>query len=240
MKEKKELESYQIRVKGESLTDWSGAVPESIDKLIKKPDKDWLSLFFKIASTQIEMHCQAGRTDEAMTVLEKYREQQFEYSNPLNTFKKDQQNGGYPYQGAHCFLGAIRDSAADMGIFYKKKGDILPSDKHFRKYVRVMPSHINLYRDGKIITKPDEIEGQQPVEDVKGFARYEVIRHPFTFSFNIQILVGGKFKDFLADQEKVIKTIYNSAFNGQGARRAAGYGGWKVVDAKVEDWSNLR
>ena len=234
---KEEARSYAVRVKGASLTDWRGAVPESIDALIKKPNKDTATLYYQIIKTQVELFLQQGKTDEAMEAVKKYEELEYAYAAPLNTFKKDLQNGGAPYQGAHCFFGAFRDAAGSVfELYYKKKWDDKPSDKHLRKYVRVMPNHIFLYRNADKILEPDGIEGQQPVDDVKGFARYEVIHHPFTFDFVVQILAAGKFKEFLSDRNKVLEAIYCSSFNGQGACRSAGYGGWKVVEASVGDW----
>lgn len=232
-------DSYIVRVKGEATTSWSGSVPYSIDDLIKKAGKDTMTLFYQIAKTQIDLLCQAGKTDEAMVVWEKLRQQEFEYACPKMVFRRDLQ-AGCIYQGAHCFYGAFRDAASDAGIFYKKKGDLLPSDKHFRKYVRVSPDHICLYRPDALIKTPDEEEGQQPVDDVRGFSRYEVVHPPFYFRFNVEVLVAGKFKKFLQDKESVVKTICRSAWNGQGARRAAGYGGWRVTEVIVEDWAYMK
>lgn len=240
MTKEKDLKSYAIRVKGESLTDWSGAVPENIEALIKKPSKDTATLLYQIVKTQVELLCQQGKTVEAMEALEKYREQEHVYSAPLCTFKRDNQNGQAPYQGAHCFYGAFRDAAGALfELYYKKAADrgMKASDKHLRKYVRIIPNHIFLYRDGKKILKPDLIEGQQPVDDVRGFARYEVIRHPFSFNFAVQVFVAGPFKEFLADKSKVMEALYSATLNGEGSRRSAGYGGWKITDMKVEDWA---
>ena len=235
----KDQKSYAIRVKGESLTDWSGAVPDTIDALLEKPGKEVARLKNLVITTQVELLCQQGKTAEAMEILNKYELEERKYSAPLCTFKRDYQNGHAPYQGAHCFFGAFRDAAGGLfELYYKKAADrgIKASDKHLRDYVRFIPNHIFFYRDGKKIIVPDAIEGQQPVEEVRGFARYEVIRHPFNFSFAIRIIIAGPFKDFLADKEKVIETLHCSTFNGEGARRSAGYGGWRILEAKVEDW----
>jgi hypothetical protein len=238
-------ESYSIRVKGESLTDWSGAVPEDIQSLLMKPSADAANLLFEIVKTQVELLCQKGDTLGAMEAFEKWRVESLKetqtYKAPLNCFKRDHQNGQSPYQGGHCFYGAFRDAAGELfEIYYKKKGDLQngkSSDKHLRKSVRIIPNHVSLFRNGKKIDKPDKVEDQQPTEGTPGFARYEVIHHPFSFEFTIQVLPKGPFKSFLSDRKRVIEALYSSTLNGQGSRRSAGYGGWRIVDAKVEDWS---
>ena len=238
MKEKV-LRSYAIRVKGESLTDWSGAVPESIDPLLEKPGKEIARLRNLVITTQVELLCQQGKTADAMEILDKYSLEERRYKAPLCTFKRDHQDGQSPYQGAHCFYGAFRDASGGLfEIYYKKKEDrgIKASDKHLRDCVRVIPNHIFFYRDGKKILTPDAIEDQQPTEGVPGFARYEVIHHPFSFGFVVRIIIAGPFKTFLADTEKVLEALHCSTFNGQGARRSAGHGGWRIIEAKVEDW----
>lgn len=237
------VESYAIRVKGKSLSDWSGAVPEDIATLINKPSKDSESLLFQIVKTQIELLCQKGDTEGAMEAFNKWKEkekQSDEYRNPLNTFKRDHQNGKAPYQGAHCFFGAIRDASGKMfDLYYKSSKDRgeKASDKHLRKSIMILPNHIFLYRDEKRVMVPDKIEGQQPTEDVKGFARYEVIHHPFEFEFTVHVMPAGPFKKFLSDKTAVLNSIKNSTMHGQGSRRSAGYGMWEVTEAKVEDWS---
>jgi len=70
---KEEARSYAVRVKGASLTDWRGAVPESIDALIKKPNKDTATLYYQIIKTQVELFLQQGKTDEAMEALRSMR-----------------------------------------------------------------------------------------------------------------------------------------------------------------------
>lgn len=233
------IEGYVFHISGTSLSDWSGATPKSIDELVKKPSKDITTLFYQVVKTQVELLCQKGETAQAMDALKKYMDQEFEYAAPLNIFKKDAQNSQAPYIGAHSFFGAFRDAAGNLfDIYYKKAGDrgLKASDKHLRECVRIAPNHIFLYRDGKKIMEPDEIEGQQPSPDVKGFAKYEVIRHPFTFDFSLQVIPIGHFKEFLNDRDKVLEALYCSTFNGQGARRSAGYGAWKITKTKMEGW----
>lgn len=236
--------SYAINVEGESMTDWSGSRPENIDSLLNRPDKDITALQFMVTKTQVELLCQKGDTLAATEILAKYKKDQEEaergYKCPLNVFQRDNQNGKAPYQGAHCFFGAFRDAAGHLNeIYYKKAADrgTKASDKHLRKFVRIVPNHVFLYRNGKKITEVDGIEGQQPSEDVKGFAKYEVIKHPFTFKFRMQIIPAGPFKEFLADRDKVIEALKCSTFNGEGSRRSAGYGGWRITKAEVENWS---
>ena len=82
-----------------------------------------------------------------MEAIKKYQEQEFTFSAPLNTFKRDMQNGGNPYIGAHCFFGGIRDAAKFLfPIFYEKAADRgkKPSKQHFRKFVLVRPNHVGV------------------------------------------------------------------------------------------------
>ena len=228
------METFTLHVVGEAEGPFSGSRPENIDQLISKPDKDTASLLYQIAKTQIELCCQKGDTEGALIALQKYQEKEFSYAAPLNVFPKDNQNGAYPYIGAHCVFGAIRDAmrlAFDDEIkFYRKKGDDAPSKKHLRDFVFVKPHHIFMYRpalDGTVISKVDEEQGQQPCGDVKGFSRYEVIHPPFQFQFNVNVVPKGPFKTL---NPKLMKEVISQAVNhGLGSRRAAGYGMWKIV-----------
>lgn len=241
------IQSYTIRVIGEAEAPVRGAVPHSIDDLIKKPSKDVASLIFSAAKAQVELCVQSGDIAAAWEAIEKYQKQSFEYVAPLNEFKHDKQNGHAPYMGAHCYFGAFRDAADFLfdDIFYKGSADKgkKPSKKHLRKAVCVRPNHIFFYRpdlNGAMITKADEVEGQQPSPEVKGFARYETIYPPFQFQFFVNINPRGPFEKFLSDRDKVVETIYQAANHGHGATRSGGYGLWQVVDIKIEDGLSLK
>jgi len=231
--------AYQVKVVGESESDWRGAIPDSIEALTKKPGKDTATLIYQAVKTQVELLCQKGDTLGALEAIEKYRREGHEYDSPLNRFKRDNQNGGAPYMGAHCFVGAFRDSAKFLfpgKVFYAKKGDKLPAQEHLRKFVVVRPNHIFLFRpdlEGEKISEPNAIEGQQPTPKVKGFAKYETIFHPFQFQFTMQINPRGIFSKFLGDKDKVIETLYQAALHGAGACRSAGYGAWRIVEAEI-------
>lgn len=237
----KTLNSYAIRVIGESESDWRGAVPEEIDHLINKPSKDTASLLYQVVKTQVEMLCQKGDTLGAVDAIKKYQDQQFSYAAPLNVFKRDHQNGNCPFLGGHCFFGAFRDAAKMLhGIFYQQKGDKNPSKTHLRKFVEVRPHHVFLYHTnlkGNVIKKPDVVEGQQPSPDVAGFAKYETIYQPFQFQFRLVVHPDGLFKKFLDDRDKVMETIYQASHHGIGSCRSAGYGMWKVVSLDMEEFS---
>lgn len=236
---KKQQSSYIIKVWGESESDWCGAQPSSIEPLLmSQAEKPTTGLKFQIAKTQIELALNAGKVDEALKALEVYQEKcNQQYQAPLNVFPKDRQNGQCPYIGAHSFFGAFRDCAdyINTGLFYKKKGDKSPSKKHFRKVVRIRPHHVFLYRNGGVIKKADAVEGQQPIGEVRGFAKYEVIYHPFSFEYKMLIATNSICSDFLNNKEKVIEALYQSSFHGQGGRRGAGYGEWKVVKHEIQD-----
>ena len=110
-----------------------------------------------------------------------------------------------------------------------------PAKKHLRKAIQIRPHHIFLYRGGKQITEPDHIDGQQPIESVKGFAKYEVICHPFSFEWKMQVMTHGVFGDLLSDRDKVIEALKQSTFHGQGGRRGVGYGEWKIKKYEIQD-----
>jgi len=237
----KTIKSYTIKVVGEAESPFRGAVPESIESLIKKPSKDVASLIYQAVKAQVEMCTQAGDVAGAWEAIKKYQSEQFQYSCPLNTFKRDHQNGERPYQGAHTVFGAFRDGARFIfpEFFYEKGitgGTKRPSKTHLRKFVIVRPNHIFFYRPdlaGEIITEPDSVEGQQPVADVKGFARYEVINSPFQFQFQISVNPRGMYEKFLSNQDKALDALHQGVNHGLGAGRSAGYGMWKIVSAEI-------
>jgi hypothetical protein len=232
-------QAYTIRVQGESESNWSGAKPESIDPLLlSQSNKNTSGERWKIIQCQIDLLLQKGKTKEAMDALDVYvKETNEQYQCPLNTFQRDMQNGQHPYIGAHSFFGAFRDAAYYLysEFFYSKKGDKTPSKKHFRKKVKIKPYHIFLHRNGKEIENIDFVDGQQPVGEVKGFSKYEVINHPFDFEFNLIINPKGLFFDLLSDQKKIIEILYQSTYHGIGARRAAGYGAWAIKKYEIKN-----
>lgn len=239
-KKKREEKSYTIHVVGEAESPFRGAVPKSIDNLVKKPGKDVATLVYQVSKSQVELCLQAGDIAGAVEAIKKYQEQQHEFANPLNVFKRDHQNGNWPYQGAHTVFGAFRDAARFLfpEFFWQKgkgKAD-RPSNTHLRKFVKVTPNHIFFHRpdmSNGVITKPDGIEGQQPVGAVKGFARYEVIESPFQFAFKMAVNPKGPFGNFLGNKDLVIETIKQSVNHGLGSSRSAGYGMWEIADLKV-------
>tara|TARA_Y100000310_G_C20684413_1_gene818046 strand:- start:513 stop:1220 length:708 start_codon:yes stop_codon:yes gene_type:complete len=230
---------YQVKVIGESETDLRGAVPDSCKELTEKPGKDDKTLLYQVVKTQVELSLQKGDTVGALEAIEAYRKQHFNYASPLNVFRRDNQNGGNPFIGAHCFVGAFRDAAKYLyEIFYQKKGDKKPAQQHLRKFIQVRPYHIFFYTpdlNGEIVKAPSKVEGQQPTPAVQGFAEYETIFHPFQFQFSLIIYSKGPFEKFLKDKDKVLETLHQSAIHGIGGCRSAGYGGWKIVSAKVEN-----
>jgi hypothetical protein len=242
--------SYSIMVEGSADGPWRGNRPQSIEELLKIPNKNIGKLQYLIISKQIEMLLQKGDTDGAERALNAYKTREEEaHPCPLLLFQRDNQNGGCPYVGAHMVFGAIRDSAKFLypDAFYggydddsdeaveeapKKKGKgKKPSKAHLRKFVSVRPHHIFLYRDGNKIEKCDGIEGQQPVGDVKGFARYEVVYPPFTFQFRVSVQDKGPFLSLLTKPK--IKEIIGQAVNhGLCGCRGVGYGMWNVTSMK--------
>lgn len=237
----KRKDVYQVIVKGESESDWRAAVPEDIKPLIdSQANKNVAGLKYDIIKTQIEMMLNQGDTEGATNALKAYVDKEHAgYQAPVCRFKRDLQNGGCPYMGAHSFFGAFRDAADYMypKSFYQRgvKGMTKsPSKKHLRKLVNIKPHHVFFYRDGEKIAKPDREEGQQPVGEVKGFSYYEVINHPFSFEFRLQINPTSKmFTEILSDTDAIEKIIRQSSWHGQGACRSAGYGMWTIKQIEV-------
>lgn len=236
----KQPKPYTIKVVGQAESHFSGARPQDSELLIQKPDKNTANLLYDIVKTQIELCCQKGDTIGAMEALQKYQERDFQYANPLNVFQRDVFTGKAPFIGGYCVFGAIRDAMklafSDRIQFYKKKGDDAPSAKHLRKALVVRPNHIFFYRPditGALITDIDNIDGQQPVGEVRGFARYEVIYNPFQFQFQVTVMPVGPFAS-LGDQDLMTEVIKQAAVHGLGSRRGAGHGMWRVVSVEVE------
>ena len=235
---------YEVTVNGESMSDWRAATPEDIKPLIESQSKKpTAAIEFEIISKQVELLLNEGETAKATEALQVYiNKSHRDYPAPICRWRRDLQNGRYPFIGGHSFFGAFREAANYLypQYFYQKgkKGFTSnPSRKHLRKFVRVMPHHVYFYNgDGKVITEPSEPEGQQPVGEVKGFAYYEAIRHPFKFQYKLQINPKGKlFDKFLSNADEVIEAINQSAWFGQGGCRGAGYGAWNVTKAEISE-----
>ena len=218
---------YHIKVEAIAESPMRGAVPEEIDSLLKQPDKNTASLYYKTLVVHVEKLLKKGDVAGAIDAIQQSQDTNFEYKAPLNTFKRDLQNENAPYIGAHTLVGALRDAAKILySPFYTKKETDKPAAKHFRKQIQVRPFHIFMHRNGDIIKEPDNTHGQQPTEQVKGFARYEEIESPFEFSFIIDVQPQGWFEDLLTNKEAIVKVINQSARHGLGASRGMGYGQW--------------
>lgn len=233
----KNVKPYVIHVTGHGLTPLSGAVPADIENLVKKSSGNTKTLQFKIVSAIVDKCIQVNDVDGALAALEKYRLDEALYAYPLNKFKRDMQTKGALYMGGHCFYGAIRDTIVESyfeEVCVYKKGRRgytgFPSAKRIRNYVSVKPNHVLLYRPGskKPIIKPDvESDPQQPVGDVKGFSRFEVINPPYEFKFRVEVHPRTPWKN-LKDQELMKNILWYSSFRGIGSRRGAGFGSWKI------------
>jgi hypothetical protein len=157
----------------------------------------------------------------------------------LNVFKRDKQNGGAPYMGAHWLFGAIRDAA--KFVFPKdfhgpgcKKG--APSRDHFRKFVDVTPYHIFFHQpkyeknNKNVVKEVDGIDDQQPSGKIKGFARYEKIESPLQFRAEVLVSPRGLFFDLLEDPDNMLEIIHQARNHRLGSCRSAGYGMWNVIE----------
>jgi len=246
---KKTSKPYSIEVIGRAVGPWSGPRPESIDPLIEKSqEKELFAVEMDILKNQIDRLLQTGDVSGATDLLDAFRKNRSmvkTFDAPLCVFAKDMQNGANPYIGAHCFFGAFRNRAQVLcwEFFYQKgmKGFAnKPSAKHLRRQVNIRPNHVFLYRpdlDGEIITGADYIDGQQPVGEVKGFARYEVIQPPFAFRFSIDVDPRSEkyFEKLLSDQDQVVQIVGSMWREGLGARRSAGHGYWEIVSMEIVD-----
>lgn len=229
-------ESYSIKVIGQSESDFSGARPSDIKELIEKPGKDIMSLIYQTGKAEIDLCVQSGDTAGAWAVVEKIQKASHEYANPLNTFQKDRQNGLAPFIGAQSIVASLRDSAKMLfpgKVLYDKKGSKMPAKEHFRKAVFVKPNHIFMYRpglDGKKIEEVDEIQGQQPSKEVRGFARYETIMAPFQFEFTITVSPKGVWAiTELTNPDSFMEMLKMASILGIGGRRGVGYGQWQII-----------
>jgi hypothetical protein len=244
MGSKKINKIYEVSVKGESMSDWRAATPEDIKPLIEgQTNKPTASIELDIIKKQVELLLNQGDTALATEALQAFTNKTHkDYPAPVCRWRRDLQNGRYPFMGGHSFFGAFRDAANYLypEYFYQKgkKGFTTnPSRKHLRKFIRIMPHHVYFHdAGGGIVAEPSEPEGQQPVGEVRGFAYYEAIRHPFSFQYTFQINPKGKlFDKFLSNTDEVIEAIKQSAWFGQGGCRGAGYGGWNVTKTEISE-----
>lgn len=245
---KKPVKPYVIHVTGHGLTPLSGAVPDDIENLVKKSSGNTKALQFKIVTAIVDKCIQVNDVEGALAALEKYRSDEALYAFPLNTFKRDLQNKGAIYMGAHCFYGAIRETIVEsyyeeVKVYKKgKKGFVTnPSAKRIRNYVSVKPNHVFLHKpDSKdLIFNPDiTSDPQQPVGDVKGFSRFEVINPPYEFSFSVHVHPRTPWVS-LQNEELMKEILWYSAFRGIGSRRGAGFGSWRIDTVEFETINDL-
>lgn len=246
-----ETGAYSLLVTGQAESAWRGATPESVDQLLVKSPKSIEDLYLKVAQAKVDQFLQAGHVDKAAECIQEHEkklvETQQTHGCPTNIFKKDLQVDGIPYIGAHAVFGAFRDSAKWIAkkYFYQKGVPGMtknPSAKHLRKFVVVRPNHIFLHRpklsmngNENVIKEADGIEGQQPIGEVKGFAKYEYLLPPFQFSFSLCISPEGIFEKFLKDEDLVLQVLQQASLHGLGAGRSAGYGVWKILNIEKRD-----
>lgn len=237
------VKPYVIHVTGHGLTPLSAAVPDDIESLVKKSSGNTKALQLKIVTAIVDKCIQVNDIDGAQMALDKYKSDEALYSFPLMTFQRDHQTGEAIYMGANSFYGAIRDTIVesyfDEVCVYKKKVKgytSFPSAKRIRNYVFVKPHHIFLYKPGskKPIVEPDvHSDPQQPVGDVKGFSRFEIINPPYELSFRLLVHPRTPWKN-LKDQDLMKNILWYSSFRGIGARRGAGFGSWKIDTLEFE------
>lgn len=232
------MKSYSFNVVFEAETDHRGPRPNDVEALVKIPGKNELNLAYVAAKAQMEKSAQSGDATGCWQALDKYiefRNAGGQYQFPLNSFQKDNQNGGCPFYGAHVIIGALRGSCKHLypgQILCQKRGDGMPAKEHFRKAVQVYPFHLFFYRPGekKPIKTHDEIQAQQPAGDVGGFSKFETVNMPFQIKFKIVVNPAGIFKNTKLKDPKIFpEVIQHAAILGSGACRGVGCGQWKVI-----------
>ena len=77
-----------------------------------------------------------------------------------------------------------------------------------------------------------EMEGQNPVGDVKGFAEYETISAPAYFQFTMFFNPKGFFPN-LKNKQLVIDCFEHMVHLGLGSRRGVNYGQWEVLNMEL-------
>jgi hypothetical protein len=243
--------SYYIEVKAESLADMRAGKPKHIKPLLESQStKNIAGLKYDIMKKQVEMLCNAGKTKEAALIVKDYEEQNFKGSSTYGAgdakFKRDSNNGNYPYFGSYFIVGAMRDS---MKLLYPelwwnstKDNKKKPAVTNFRRVVQIRPHHIYFYRDGKVLADVDGVSEQQPVKpatgrEVKGFSFHEVIRHPFQFSFTIRVINKAPIFKKLLEKKRVLEGLHTAVFSGLGSGRGVGYGYYQITECTLRELS---
>lgn len=232
----------------------SGNIAADIEKLLKKAvvEEALLRAAIKKLDKVVENpDSLPEEIDAAAASVKQYQADNIIYRAPLNVIHRDVQRLGsddnpLPIICQHFILAAFRDEAS--ASFPREFGLVIAGEKttglvgrgHLRKYIRVTPYHIFLYKDPeyKEMFEASDItvEGQQPVMDVKGFSYNEVMNGPIYFKFQMIFQPKGKFPG-LANKDNVIQCLYQSTFRGLGGRRAANYGQWDILKATILEFS---
>ena len=235
----KKSKGWHYEIKGSLQTAFFGGTPKDIDDLVNSGNKNTQEMEWKIQKAAMELCIQAGDIDGAVAILEKHKNSQFSYRNPLNMIQRDNHNGGNPFMGAHMVFGAFAASAkwiCPKSFYQNKQGQTTqPAKKHLRKSVYIRPTHIHFTREGKLVDSIDSIHKQQPSEDVPGFAQYELIDLPAEFAFKLCIEPEGKFKTMLTIENTAL-IINHMPLNGLGSCRGRGQGQWEILDCRRTDW----
>lgn len=227
----------------------SGNKADDIDKLIKKSIVQEALLkaaVKKLEAIMANKDCLPEEIEVAAAEVSQYQDVSADYKAPLNIIHKDEQRRGedqlpLPVIPQHFIMGAFRDTASQsyadqfmLATISDRKNRV--AKEHLRKYIQITPFHIFMYKDKEMtqmIQGSDVfVEGQQPTQNVGGFARYEVIQGPIYFKFNMFFQPEGKFP-CLADRELVCRCLYQATFRGLGGRRSANFGQWQVLSAKI-------
>ena len=241
---KMENAMYSFDLLGEFVSPIRGGVPDDCNKLVQKQSKDVSELVFKIMAAEVEKLLQTGDTEAAMAAVDTYASERINpYNNPLNVFKRDNQNNSYPYMGAHWLFGAIRDSAKFIHpeAFYGGGVKGAPSADHFRKFVDVTPYHIFFHRpeyeknNANIVDGVDGIDNQQPSKKVGGFSRYEYIEAPVQFCARVSVSPRGPFSKLLEDPDNMREIIQQARNHRLGSCRSAGYGNWIIHALEISN-----
>ena len=248
-----EQEIWGVTLTAKMLGNVSGSRPEDIAGLICKPpaevEKQKAKIRDKLVDIIVNDKQQTAATLEA--ALNKINadtaaDDKLIYAAPLMIFPKDKQflSGSKPTPclGANFFFGCFRNTAKaffadNYGIGVGGKIPGYHAIQNMKYSVEVNPGHIYMYKTKNmepesIITQDDLlICGQQPVEQVKGFSRYEEVAGPVWIKWSMFFNPNGLYP-MMSNKKLVMDTIAHMGHMGVGSRRSANFGHFESINVQ--------
>ena len=232
-------------------TGLSGSKSKDIDLITSIPDKSVREWRSKLVVKYAQIVCNKRTPSEqeialAAEKLQKYNDESKEYAVGFTSIWRDFQNTDkegrpLPIIPQHMILACLKNSAKfgfNLEYCISRKDSPVegaPAFHFLREAFKIKPYHIFLYKDQQLkqlITEADiVIDGQQPVGDVKGFQKSEVIRGPIYFKFQLYLNPKSRFP-MVSDKKLVLDTLELSTLFGLGGRRAINFGNYEILDIK--------